>query len=90
VVLPVPVVTAAPRITETFAPAEMVNGLAGLEVTPAGRFASVICTESTKPCSALTATVTGGLTPPCGIASEVEERVTEKSAGTAGVATAVD
>jgi hypothetical protein len=36
------VVMAAPKITEAFAPAVMVSGLVGLEVPPAGRFASVI------------------------------------------------
>jgi hypothetical protein len=42
VVLPGAAVTVAPKTTEVFAPAAMVNGLAGLEVMPAGRFASMI------------------------------------------------
>src|SRR5450432_1776320 len=90
VLLPVAVVTAAPKITATFAPAALVNGLAGLEVIPAGRSVSVICTESTKPCSAFTATVMGGLTPPCAMESEAEERVREKSAGTTRAGTTFD
>jgi hypothetical protein len=32
----------APRMTDVSAPAAMVNGLAGVEVTPAGKLASVI------------------------------------------------
>ena len=76
---PVAVVAAAPKIMEAFAPAATVNGLPGLDVTPAGRLASVISTEPAKPFVALMETMTGWLTPPWGIDTEAEESAREKS-----------
>jgi hypothetical protein len=59
----------------------------GFEATEVGRFARVSWTELAKPFLAPMVTVMGALTPPCGSESEVAERLTEKSASAAEVAT---
>jgi hypothetical protein len=83
-------VALAPNITDVFEPTGMANGLAGLEVTPAGRLASVIRTELAKLFAGFTERVSGWLTPPWGMVIEDEERTREKSAGVAGAGMAAD
>jgi hypothetical protein len=47
--LPVTVFNAAPKTTETLAPAAMLNGLAGFDVTPGGSPLSVTSTLPVNP-----------------------------------------
>ncbi|HXN51610.1 MAG TPA: hypothetical protein VN943_06705 [Candidatus Acidoferrum sp.] len=82
--LPVAALDAAPKTTGVLAPDAMLNGLTGFEITPFGRPASVTWTAPAKPFCPPTETVIGGLVAPCESESELEESVTEKSAGWGG------
>ena len=69
----------APKSSEAFAPELTLNGLAGLDVTPAGRPLSVICTEPEKPLEPTMPSATGALVPPWFTETNDDEKSTEKS-----------
>src|ERR1700687_3662920 len=79
--LPGAALRSAPKTTEVFTPAAMLNGLSGLDTTAFGRPLRDIWTVPAKPFWAFTNMLTGGLVPPCGTEMEVVERVREKSWG---------
>jgi hypothetical protein len=87
--LPVVALVAMPKITDTCAPAAMVNGLAGLVVTPDGIPVKVICTEPVKPFSGVTVTLTAGLDAPCATETELGEKARRKSGAGGGWTTVV-
>ena len=76
---PVPAFAAAPKTTETLAPAAIANGLAGFEVIPAGSVPSETCTVPLKPFSGATLNWIGELVAPCVTLTEFEEEVRVKS-----------
>jgi hypothetical protein len=72
-------VAATENSTEVLAPALTLNGLTGLEMTPAGKPVRVIWTVPLKPLSGLTDKVTGELVAPCATFIELLENPIEKS-----------
>ena len=77
--LPVAAFAATPKTTETLAPAAMLNGLAGFDVTPAGRALSVTCTLPVKPLMGVTEKLTAELAAPCCTVIEPDDRPRVKS-----------
>lgn len=77
--VPVAAVAAAENNTEVLAPALTLNGLRGLEMTPAGKSVRVIWTVPLKPLSELTDKMTGELVAPCSTFIELLENPIEKS-----------
>jgi hypothetical protein len=62
---PVAAFAVAPKMIWVFAPDASVKGLAGLEMTPAGRPLSEICTLPVNPFSGLTETLRELFVAPC-------------------------
>jgi len=81
---PVAALAAAPIRRGTAAPAATVNGLRGLDVTPAGSALRVTCTEPLKPFNAFTEILIAELVAPCKMDTEDVEKPSEKSAAGGG------
>ena len=77
---PVAAVAEAPRTTEVLAFAVTLKGLAGLDVTPAGRAPSTTWTDPLKPLMGFTVTLTAGLVAPSVTEIEFDDKLREKSA----------
>src|SRR5215472_610749 len=74
----------APNTTGVLAPAAIVNGLVGLEVTPPGSAFKMICTLPLNPLLELMETLTAELVPPCCNVTELGETAREKSGAGGG------
>ena len=75
---PVEALDAAENRMGVLEPVTILNGLGGLETTPAGRPVRVTWTVPVKPLSGLTDKLTAGLVAPCWTLTEFEENPREK------------
>jgi hypothetical protein len=80
----------APKTTEALMPAATLKGLTGLEVTPEGSALSVTRTAPVNPLTGFTETVKAELVAPCCTETELEERLSVKSAVGGGGGTAAE
>ena len=76
---PVDALAAAENSTGVLAAALTVKGLAGFDVTPAGKPLSVTCTVPANPLLGVTDRFTAGLVTPCWTPTEFWEKEMEKS-----------
>jgi hypothetical protein len=74
----------APKITEAFAPAATVKGLAGFEVTPLGSALSVTWTAPENPLTGFTVMLMAGLVMPWVMEIELDDKLNVKSGAGGG------